>query len=174
MSLIKRQTHIVVTVLFFVITLKAVAYERLSPKFETRAVWLTTLNKLDWPKTNATSEVTRERQQKELCVILDKLKKAGINTIMLQTRVRATTIYPSAYEPWDNCLTGTTGKDPGYDPMSFAIEECHKRGMELHAWIVTIPVGKWSSEGCKRLRKKMPSVIKKIGDDIILVDTRNK
>lgn len=164
-SLIKRQTYIVVTVLFIVTTLKAVAYERISPKYETRAVWLTTLNKLDWPKTNATSEVARERQQKELCVILDKLKQAGINTIMLQTRVRATTIYPSAYEPWDNCLTGTTGKDPGYDPMSFAIEECHKRGMELHAWIVTIPVGKWNSEGCKRLRKKMPSVIKKIGDE---------
>ena len=45
-------------------------------------------------------------------------------------------------EPWDICMTGTAGQNPGYDALQFCIDECHKRGMECHAWIVTIPVGK--------------------------------
>ena len=74
-------------------------------------------------------------------------------------------IYPSAYEPWDGCLSGFPGRSPGYDALQFAIDECHKRGMELHAWVVTIPVGKWNALGCKTLRQKMPKLIKKIGAD---------
>ena len=62
--------------------------------------------------------------------------------------------YPSALEPWDRCLTGQEGRAPGYDPLRFAIEECHKRGMELHAWLATIPCGPWTSLGCRRLRAK--------------------
>lgn len=50
-------------------------------------------------------------------------------------------IYPSAIETFAESLTGSTGGNPGYDPLAFAIGECHKRGMELHAWIVTIPAG---------------------------------
>ena len=74
-------------------------------------------------------------------------------------------IYPSAYEPWDGCLSGFPGRSPGYDALQFAIDQCHKRGMELHAWVVTIPVGKWNALGCKTLRQKMPKLIKKIGAD---------
>lgn len=110
-----------------------------SPKRELRAVWLTTLSGLDWPTTRATSDATRRQQQDELCQILDQLKATGINTVLLQTRVRGTVIYPSDIEPWDGALTGTIGRDPGYDPLRFAIEETHRRGMELHAWVVTIP-----------------------------------
>ncbi len=58
-----------------------------------------------------------------------------------------------------------SGRSPGYDALQFAIDECHKRGMELHAWVVTIPVGKWNALGCKTLRQKMPKLIKKIGAD---------
>ena len=57
------------------------------------------------------------------------------------------------------------GKSPGYDALQFAIDECHRRGMQLHAWVVTIPVGKWNASGCQRLRKKFPKLIKKIGDE---------
>lgn len=110
-----------------------------SPKHETRAVWLTTFSSLDWPKTKATTDAGRAAQQEELRHMLDRMQEARINTVLLQTRVRGTTIYPSSIEPWDGCLTGTPGLSPGYDPLAFAIEECHKRGMELHAWIVTIP-----------------------------------
>ena len=74
-------------------------------------------------------------------------------------------IYPSDIEPWDGCLSGFPGKSPGYDALQFAIDECHKRGMELHAWVVTIPVGKWNALGCKSLRQKYPTLIKKIGAD---------
>lgn len=115
-----------------------------SPKRETRAVWLTTFNSLDWPKAKANSEAGRKAQQEELRHVLDRMQEAHINTVLLQTRVRGTVIYPSAIEPWDACLTGTPGLSPGYDPLAFAIEECHKRGMELHAWLVTIPCFKVS------------------------------
>lgn len=54
-------------------------------------------------------------------------------------------IYPSAIEPWDGCMSGSVGSDPGYDPLAFAIEACHERGMELHAWMVTIPCFKTSA-----------------------------
>ena len=115
------------------------AQEMPFPKRESRAVWVTTLMNLDWPRTKVRDASSRERQKEEFRTMLDRLQTININTILLQTRVRGTTIYPSAIEPWDECLTGTTGKDPGYDPLAFAIDECHKRGMELHAWIVTIP-----------------------------------
>ena len=126
------------------------------PKRETRAVWLTTLANLDWPKNYARSEESIKLQKQELIDILDKYQKANINTVLLQARVRAATIYPSDIEPWDQCITGVEGGAPGYgyDPLGFAVEECHKRGMEIHAWIATIPVGAKNSLGCRTLMKK--------------------
>ena len=135
------------------------------PKHEVRAVWLTTIKSLDWPQVKATSAESIERQKQQLCDILDRLHRANVNTILLQTRIRATTIYPSQYEPFDDCLTGKAGRHPGYDPLKFAIDECHRRGMELHAWIVTIPVGKNNSPGTKQLRNRYPSMLVKIGDE---------
>lgn len=135
------------------------------PKYEVRAVWLTTLAGLDWPHNKAIDTNSVEKQKQELTDILDKLKAANINTILFQARTRAASIYPSSIEPWDACLTGTYGKSPGYDPLAFAIDECHKRGMEIQAWIVTMPVGKWNSENCKAIRKKNPGLIVKIGTE---------
>ena len=111
------------------------------PKHEIRATWLTTLGGMDWPRNKATNATSIRRQQQELCHILDQLKEANFNTVMLQTRLRGDLIYPSSIETFPEALTGRTGRNPGYDPLAFAIEECHKRGMELHAWIVTIPAG---------------------------------
>ena len=112
------------------------------PKYEYRAVWLTTIENLDWPKTLVKSSADIARQQQELCAILDSLKELNVNTVLLQTRVRGDVIYPSGIEPFSHVLTGVEGKNPGYDPLAFAIEECHKRNMQLHAWIVTMPLGK--------------------------------
>ena len=134
-------------------------------KHEIRAVWLTTIGGLDWPHTYAQSPASAERQKKELTDMLDRLRHAGINTVLLQTRVRATTVYPSAIEPWDGCMSGHPGQSPGYDPLAFAVEECHRRGMELHAWVVSIPIGKWNNNGCRRLRKARPDLVKRIGDE---------
>ena len=126
---------------------------------ETRAVWLTTIGGIDWPHSYSSIA-----QKEELTQILDELSDAGINTILLQTRIRATTIFPSSMEPFDGCLTGHPGSSPSYDALQFAIEECHRRGMKLHAWIVTIPIGKWKGETCLTLRSTHPELIKKIGD----------
>lgn len=138
-----------------------------SPKREIRAVWLTTLNGLDWPTTKATSLATIERQKQELRTILDKLKALNINTVLLQTRVRGSVIYPSSIEPWDGALTGTIGRDPGYDPLRFAIEETHRRGMELHAWVVTIPCFKQAvakQMGPKSVLKTHPELCRRHAD----------
>ena len=99
------------------------------PKEEVRAVWLTTAFGLDWPKS-----YNKEIQKEEIIDILDELKEANFNTIMLQVRARGDLIYPSKYEPWAKSLTGKLGKNPGYDPLKFIIEEAHKKGMEVHAW----------------------------------------
>ena len=126
---------IFLSLLFFSIEVAA------QPKHEIRATWITTLGGMDWPRNKATNAEGIRRQQQELCDILDQLKEAKFNTVMLQTRLRGDLIYPSAIETFPEALTGRTGRNPGYDPLAFAIEECHKRGMELHAWIVTIPAG---------------------------------
>lgn len=136
-----------------------------SPKRELRAVWLTTVKNLDWPKKLVKSHADIEKQKAELRTILDQLQQANVNTILLQTRVRSAVIYPSAIEPWDVCLTGTHGRDPGYDPLQFAIDEAHARGMELHAWLCTLPAGNWESAACKAIRKRLPHLIYKVGDE---------
>ena len=136
-----------------------------TPKYEVRAVWLTTMGGLDWPHSYSQSVRSMEKQQEELKNILDQLKKANINTVIIQTRIRGTVIYPSGYEPWDGCLSGFPGKSPGYDALAFAINECHKRGMEVHAWIVTMPVGKWNQLGCRMLRRHFPGLIRRIGTE---------
>lgn len=135
------------------------------PKHEVRAVWLTTIGGLDWPHGYSQSPSSAKRQQQELAATLDRLQGAGINTVLLQTRIRATTIYPSAFEPWDGCLSGIPGTSPGYDALAFAIEECHRRGMELHAWVVALPIGKWEGAGCRRLRKRHPKMVRRIGNE---------
>ena len=110
-----------------------------APKHEYRAVWLTTIKGLDWPKEEARGDYAMQREH--LCRVLDSLQAININTILLQTRVRGDVIYPSAIEPYAPVFTGRHDVGPDYDPLAFAIEECHKRGMQLHAWLVTIPLG---------------------------------
>lgn len=123
-------------------------------KYEMRAVWLTTVYGLDWPKVKATDELSRLRQQKELCDILDKLQEANFNTVFLQARLRGDVIYRSVIEPRSSVFTGKVDGNPGYDPLAFAIAECHKRGMECHAWFVTFPLG--SDQSVKAQGKRSP------------------
>lgn len=137
----------------------------LLPKHEVRAVWLTTIGGLDWPHSYARGGSAIERQKAELTAMLDRLQHAGINTVLFQTRIRGTVIYPSDIEPWDGCCSGAPGQSPGYDPLAFAIAECHRRGMEIQAWIVAIPVGRWNGLGCRTLRNKYPKMIVRRGDE---------
>lgn len=126
-------------------------------KYEIRAVWLTTLGGMDWPAKKAVSETGISAQKKELTDQLDALKSANFNTVLFQVRQRGSVVYPSSIEPFSECLTGHAGQDPQYDPLKFAIEECHKRGLELHAWIVCIPVG----DKRQSLQYKDKSVLRK-------------
>ena len=116
-------------------------YAQPSPKHEVRAAWITAVYGLDWPRTKATTPASTQKQKDELVDILDKLKEANFNTVLFQARTRGDVLYKSDIEPYNSILTGKSGKDPGYDPLAFAVEECHKRGMECHAWMVTIPLG---------------------------------
>ena len=101
-----------------------------NPKHEFRASWMTTGYGLDWPRQKTADAQKAELQQK-----LDALVAGNHNAVCLQVRSFSDAIYKSSYEPWADCLTGTRGKDPGYDPLAFAIEEAHKRGLELHVWV---------------------------------------
>lgn len=118
------------------------AQHTVAPKYEYRAVWLTAIENLDWPKNFALTPQSVENQKQELISILDTLQAMKVNTVLLQTRVRGDLIYPSSIEPFSHLFTGVEGLSPGYDPLAFAIAECHKRGMQLHAWLVTMPLGK--------------------------------
>lgn len=105
------------------------------PKQEVRAVWLTTVAGLDWPRTTDLDE-----QKNSLLEIVQKLKDGNFNTIFFQVRGRGDAFYKSNFEPWSDRLTGTLGKDPGWDPLEFILREAHARGMEVHAWFNTFRV----------------------------------
>jgi len=103
------------------------------PKRELRGAWITSYFGLDWPNKNQTPA----QQQSALITILNHHQATGINVIYFQVRSQCDALYPSSIEPWSNDLTGLQGKAPVpfWDPLQFAIDESHKRGMELHAWL---------------------------------------
>ncbi len=104
------------------------------PKYEFRAVWVATVSNIDWPSQKG---LTSEQQKAEAIQLIEMNKKLGMNTIILQVRPAADALYQSDLEPWSRYLSGIQGQapQPFYDPLKFWIEECHKRGMELHAWL---------------------------------------
>ncbi len=110
------------------------------PKYEVRAVWLTTNGGADWPK--GVTDVTQ--QKADLCEILDKLDAANFNTIIFQAQVKGDVAWESTMQPAMNAFTGDGSKGLSYDVSQFVIDECHKRNMECHAWIVPYRVGKQS------------------------------
>ncbi|MEV7286569.1 family 10 glycosylhydrolase [Streptomyces sp. NPDC093252] len=98
---------------------------------EMRGVWLATVVNRDWPSRTG---LTAAQQRAELLTHLDRAVAAGLNTVLFQVRPCADALWPSPYEPWSQYLTGTQGKDPGWDPLGTAVTEAHARGLELHAW----------------------------------------
>lgn len=102
-------------------------------KREFRGAWVATVSNIDWPSKPGLST---DEQKRELIGILDHHQQSGLNAVMLQIRPAADAFYGQGRELWSRFLTGVQGKGPMpyYDPLEFAIEETHKRGMELHAW----------------------------------------
>lgn len=108
---------------------------------EMRGLWVATVANIDWPSR---STLTADQQRAELTDIMTRAATTGINTIILQVRPAGDAVYQSSLEPWAALLTGTQGNSPGYDPLAFAIQEAHARGMELHAWINPFRAGNTS------------------------------
>ncbi|MEK5497428.1 glycoside hydrolase family 10 protein [Bacillus sp. FSL M8-0077] len=98
---------------------------------EMRAVWVASVYNLDWPSKKG---LPRDEQKQEFIQLLDDIKAMNMNAVIMQIKPTADAFYPSKFGPWSEYLTGTQGKDPGYDPLEFMIEEAHKRGLEFHAW----------------------------------------
>lgn len=101
---------------------------------EFRGAWLTTYANIDWP-SNKRSSV--EVKKAELLSYLDQFEACNLNAVFFQVRPAADAFYQSHLEPWSEWMAGKQGKAPaeGFDPLGFMVEECHRRGMELHAWI---------------------------------------
>ncbi|MEV8477962.1 family 10 glycosylhydrolase [Streptomyces sp. NPDC051173] len=101
------------------------------PKREFRGLWIATVANTDWPSAPGLGPA---RQQAELCALLDAAVHSRLNAVLLQLRPTADAFWPSPYEPWSEYLTGTQGRDPGWDPLAFAVREAHERRLELHGW----------------------------------------
>ena len=114
--------------LLFVSVLYAQTYQ--VPKREFRAAWIQCVN-------GQFQNIGTQKMQQTLSYQLDELQKDGANAIIFQVRPACDALYPSKLEPWSHFLTGQQGKAPSpyWDPLQWMIDECHKRGMELHAWI---------------------------------------
>jgi uncharacterized lipoprotein YddW (UPF0748 family) len=101
---------------------------------EFRGVVVATVANIDWPSSR---DLSTEQQQAELIALLDLARELNFNAVLLQVRPACDALYASSIEPWSEYLTGQQGRppDPYYDPLALAVEEAHKRGLELHAWI---------------------------------------
>ncbi|MDR1610390.1 MAG: family 10 glycosylhydrolase [Candidatus Symbiothrix sp.] len=117
------------TTLFIILLTGAILYAQ-SPKREIRATWIATVTRIDWPKQNGATA-----QKNEMLKMLDSIQSLKLNAVFFQVRSRCDAMYNSAYEPWSSDLGIARGTDPGYDPLAFVVEECHKRGLECHAWL---------------------------------------
>ncbi len=104
-----------------------------SPQREFRAIWVATVNNIDWPSRPG---LPVENQKSEIRQLLDGHKADGMNAVIMQVRPTADAFYPSDLEPWSRYLQGEQGMapQPFFDPLEYFIEQCHLRGMEFHAW----------------------------------------
>lgn len=102
-------------------------------KREMRSVWIATVFNIDWPKG---ADYGKPDQMKaDLIAYLEACKTANLNSVCFQVRPMCDAFYKSSYEPWSSYLSGKRGTDPGWDPLAFAVQEAHKRGLRIDAWV---------------------------------------
>lgn len=134
------------------------------PRREFRAAWIATVHNIDWPSTYTLSP---SRQRAEMVSLLDLAAETGINAVVLQVRTECDAFYKSDIEPWSFFLTGKMGVGPsdGYDPLAFAVQEAHKRGIELHAWFNPFrsSATNRSSKSSKHISRTHPSLMLSAG-----------
>ncbi len=165
-----RLTNCLLPFLLFVMAGSLTAQQSASgPARELRGVWLTTLLGLDWPNASLRGNV--EGQKQALRDIFDDLQRQNFNAVFFQVRSRGNAMYRSSLEPWCSELTGTLGKDPGWDPLAFAIAEARARGLELHAWFNVYRIwssGMPASSSPVHIAHAHPSWVKRYGEDLWL------
>lgn len=136
-----------------------------APKAEFRAVWVATVANIDWPSK---AGVPTDQAKAELVSIFNKCQELNLNAVILQVRPATDALYNSKLEPWSEYLTGAQGQAPNpyWDPLEFAVEEAHKRGMELHCWFNPYrslhPTAK-SPISETHISRTNPSVVKQYG-----------
>lgn len=128
----KKYLLLVLVGIFSCLQLSAQSSNNASPKHEFRATWFATVTNIDWPSAH---NLSAAQQKEELNSILNSLRDANINAVCFQVRSQCDAFYESEYEPWAAELTGTRGEGPGYDPLQYAIEQAHARGIEIHVWV---------------------------------------
>jgi uncharacterized lipoprotein YddW (UPF0748 family) len=138
---------------------------------EFRAAWVATVANIDWPSKPG---LPADAQKKELTDTLDRCKALNLNAVVFQVRPMCDALYKSDLEPWSVVLTGEPGKDPGYDPLAFAVEQAHARGLELHAWFN--PYRAWSPTAkakppANHLAATRPELVKTYGKHLWLNPT---
>jgi uncharacterized lipoprotein YddW (UPF0748 family) len=112
------------------ICLRAVNIHAAEGAGEFRGVWIATVANTNWPDKTASAE----SQKAAFAKLMDEAASMRLNAVVVQIRPAADAFYKSDMNPWSEYITGTQGKDPGYDPLAFMLEEAHKRGLEFHAW----------------------------------------
>ncbi len=136
---------------------------------ELRGVWVATVANLDYPSSGTTDAW---QLRTELDTVLDNCRDMGFNAVFFQVRPSGDALYNSSIYPWSRYLTGTQGVAPsdGFDPLEYAVNEAHKRGMQLHAWINPYRVTNSSADN-DRLASNNPAVLR---PDLVLTDSSGK
>ena len=129
----KKLKAVISVLLSFIIINMNLSAPKAATNEDMKAVWITTVYNKDWPSVG--SRNNPEAQKQEFIRILEDVKNLGLNTVVVQVRPKGDALYKSNINPWSEVLTGVQGKDPGYDPLAFIIEEAHKRGIQVHAWL---------------------------------------
>lgn len=141
-------------VIFFILIFSILSFGKEIREF--RGVWIATVDNINWPSKPGLSI---EEQKKEYIKILEEIKSLNMNAIIMQVRPTADRFYRKPdIEPWSKYITGVSGKNPGYDPLAFFIEEAHKRNLEFHAWFnpyrITLKKGEEIPKGHIALKHK--------------------
>lgn len=134
---------------------------------EFRGAWVATVYNLDWPSKPGLSAAEQKAQLRRL---LDRAAELKLNAILLQVRPASDALYASKLEPWSEFLTGKQGVSPGYDPLEFAIEEAHARGIELHAWFnpFRAAIGSGANLAENHVAKRHPDWVRNYGGQLWL------
>ena len=135
------------------------------PAREFRGAWIATVGNIDWPSKPG---LPVTEQKAELIGLLDQAAKLRLNAVIFQVRPSCDALYPSTLEPWSEYLTGTMGQapSPAYDPLAFALEQAHLRGLELHAWFNPYRAGAAvakSPVSANHIRRTRPQLVREYG-----------